>query len=72
DQYDLKIQIYGRPRGADDVRIVEGGIEDRKLVALYGKDGRVCACVGINMVRSLRTYRSRVAEAAAFESRSAA
>ncbi|MFJ2918519.1 NAD(P)/FAD-dependent oxidoreductase [Streptomyces sp. NPDC087307] len=72
DQYDLRIQIWGRTRGADEVRIVEGSPAERKLVALYGKDGRVCAAVGVNMMRALRDYRSQVAEAAPFTARSAA
>ncbi|WP_327657403.1 NAD(P)/FAD-dependent oxidoreductase [Streptomyces sp. NBC_00483] len=72
DQYDLKIQIYGRTRGADEVRIVEGSHDERRLVALYGKGGRVCAAVGINMMRALRGYRPQVAEAAEFPARSAA
>jgi 3-phenylpropionate/trans-cinnamate dioxygenase ferredoxin reductase subunit len=67
DQYDLKIQIYGRTRGADEVRIVEGSVEDRKLVALYGKGGRVCGVVGVNLPRATRTYRALVAEAAEWD-----
>lgn len=67
DQYDLKIQIYGRTRGADEVRIVEGTVEDRKLVALYGAGGRVCGVVGINLPRATRGYRALVAEAAEWE-----
>ncbi|MYQ30126.1 FAD-dependent oxidoreductase [Streptomyces sp. SID4956] len=64
DQYDLKIQIYGRTRGADEMRVVEGSTAERKLVALYGKNGRTCAAVGINMVRAVRGYRAQVAAAA--------
>lgn len=67
DQYDLKIQIYGRTRGADEVRIVEGTVEDRKLVALYGREGRVCGVVGVNLPRATRTYRALVAEAAEWD-----
>ncbi|MBC2865019.1 FAD-dependent oxidoreductase [Streptomyces mexicanus] len=67
DQYDLKIQIYGRTRGADEVRIVQGSFDDGKLVALYGKNGRVCAAVGINMMRALRGYRAQVAQAAVLD-----
>ena len=63
DQYDLKIQIYGTPRGADRFVIAEGDLEARRLVALYGRDGVVCAAVGINMARSLRTARAAVAAA---------
>jgi 3-phenylpropionate/trans-cinnamate dioxygenase ferredoxin reductase subunit len=72
DQYDLKIQIYGQTRSADEVRIVEGSLADRRLVALYGRGGRVCGAAGINMVRTLRAYRAQVAEAAVLETRSMA
>uniref|UniRef100_A0AAU2W574 NAD(P)/FAD-dependent oxidoreductase n=1 Tax=Streptomyces sp. NBC_00008 TaxID=2903610 RepID=A0AAU2W574_9ACTN len=72
DQYDLKIQIYGRTRGADEVRVVEGSTAGRKLVALYGRDGRTCAAVGINMARALRGYRAQVAAAAPLLTGSAA
>ncbi|MFF1687865.1 NAD(P)/FAD-dependent oxidoreductase [Streptomyces sp. NPDC058254] len=72
DQYDLKIQIYGRTHGADEVRIVEGSTAERKLVALYGRNGRTCAAVGINMARALRGYRAQVAAAAPLLTGSAA
>ncbi|WP_199781484.1 NAD(P)/FAD-dependent oxidoreductase [Streptomyces sp. SPB074] len=72
DQYDLKIQIYGRTRGADEVRVVEGSTAERKLVALYARNGRICAAVGINMVRALRGYRAQVAAAAPLLTGSAA
>ncbi|WNI21418.1 FAD/NAD(P)-binding oxidoreductase [Streptomyces sp. ITFR-16] len=65
DQYDLKIQVYGRTREADEVHVVEGSTDERRLIALYGRAGRVCAAVGVNMVRSLRGYRPQVAEGAA-------
>lgn len=61
DQYDLKIQIYGLPRGADTFTITDGSLDDRKLVGLYGRAGRVRAAVGINMIRPLRAARALVA-----------
>ncbi|MBB5160538.1 NAD(P)/FAD-dependent oxidoreductase [Mycobacterium sp. AZCC_0083] len=64
DQYDLKIQIYGLPRGAESFTVTDGSLADRKLVAIYGKGGRTRAAVGINMMRPLRTARSLVAEQA--------
>lgn len=66
DQYDLKIQVYGRTRDADEVRIAEGGLADRRLVALYAKDGRVCGAAGVNMPRATRGYRALVADCAPF------
>ncbi|MFJ4918396.1 NAD(P)/FAD-dependent oxidoreductase [Streptomyces sp. NPDC088725] len=62
DQYDLKIQMYGLPRGAEHVRIVEGSVEDRALIALYGSESVVQGVVAINMARAARGYRRHVAE----------
>ena len=63
DQYDLKIQIYGTPAAADSFVIAEGGLQARRLVALYGRGGVVCATVGINMARPVRAARALVAAA---------
>ncbi|WP_405581665.1 NAD(P)/FAD-dependent oxidoreductase [Streptomyces sp. NBC_01190] len=61
DQYHLKLQIYGRTRGADRLRIVEGSPDEGKFTALYGRDGRVVAALGVDMPRALRTLRPLVA-----------
>ncbi|MFE7568773.1 NAD(P)/FAD-dependent oxidoreductase [Streptomyces sp. NPDC057539] len=67
DQYDLKVQIFGRTRDADRMRVVEGAVVDRKLIALYGREGRVCGAVSVNMARAARPYRALVAEGADWE-----
>lgn len=67
DQYDLRIQVHGRPRGADRFALVDGSLEERKFTALYGKDGRVCAAVGVDMVRPLRALRPLVAARASWD-----
>lgn len=61
DQYDLKIQIYGSPRGAERSVITEGSAGERSLLALYGARGRVRAAVGVNRVRPARLARALVA-----------
>jgi len=71
DQYDLKIQIYGLPRGADTFAVTEGALADRRLVGLYGKDTKVRAAVGINMVRPVRAARALVATPTAWEAATA-
>lgn len=68
DQYDRKIQIYGRVRGAEQMRVVDGSLADRKFTAVFGRDGRVTGALGINMVRPLRTLRALVAEGADWNS----
>jgi 3-phenylpropionate/trans-cinnamate dioxygenase ferredoxin reductase subunit len=61
DQYDRKIQIYGSPRGCDRFAVTDGSLAERRLVALYGRDGLVRAAVGVNMVRPVRAARALVA-----------
>ncbi|WP_327299226.1 NAD(P)/FAD-dependent oxidoreductase [Streptomyces sp. NBC_01197] len=61
DQYDLKVQIHGRTRGADLVHIVEGSLAERKFTALFARAGQVCGAVGVNMTRPLRALRPLVA-----------
>jgi NADPH-dependent 2,4-dienoyl-CoA reductase/sulfur reductase-like enzyme len=61
DQYDLKIQIYGMPRLRDEVVIVEGSPSGGQLLALYGKESKVCAALGINMIPQTRQARQLVA-----------
>jgi NADPH-dependent 2,4-dienoyl-CoA reductase/sulfur reductase-like enzyme len=61
DQYDLRIQIYGLPRLRDEVVIVEGSPTGGKLLALYGKEAKVCAALGINMIPQIRRARQLVA-----------
>lgn len=64
DQYGLRVQVYGLPRGADAFRVVDGDPAERRFTALFGRGGRVCAAAGIGMPRALRTLRALVAERA--------
>lgn len=62
DQYDLKIQIHGLTAGADSFEVIEGDVADGRFTAVYGRQGRICAALGVNMMRPLRTLRPHVAE----------
>jgi 3-phenylpropionate/trans-cinnamate dioxygenase ferredoxin reductase subunit len=63
DQYDLTIQIYGLPRGAERSMITEGSAGERSLLALYGAQGRVRAAAGINRIRPARQARALISAA---------
>ena len=67
DQYQAKIQVLGRPDPEDEVVVVDGSAEDRKLVALYRRGDRLSAALGISRPRQLMAYRSLLAEAASFD-----
>jgi 3-phenylpropionate/trans-cinnamate dioxygenase ferredoxin reductase subunit len=57
DQFDIRFQVLGNPGGQDEVKIVEGSFEAGKLVALFGRVGRLRAVMAIGMPRQLMGYR---------------
>ncbi|MGW3464215.1 oxidoreductase C-terminal domain-containing protein [Streptomyces olivaceoviridis] len=61
DQYGLRIQVYGRTRGADAVHVVDGSTRQRRFTAVYVRDGHVVGALGIGMFRALRALRELVA-----------
>ena len=64
DQYDTKIQFLGIAEHADELRVVEGSLEERKFVAVYGKAGVIIGALGFSMPRRLMAYRALIAERA--------
>jgi NADPH-dependent 2,4-dienoyl-CoA reductase/sulfur reductase-like enzyme len=62
DQYDVKIQLAGRPSAGDEVRVVHGDPGARRCVALYGRDGWLVAALALNRSRRLVAWRRRIAE----------
>jgi NADPH-dependent 2,4-dienoyl-CoA reductase/sulfur reductase-like enzyme len=67
DQYDRKIQFIGRARPHDEMVIVDGSLEDRRLTALYRRGDRVVACLAVNQPRALIKYRKLLAAGASWE-----
>jgi NADPH-dependent 2,4-dienoyl-CoA reductase/sulfur reductase-like enzyme len=67
DQYDVKIQFVGRCAPDDEVRVVDGSLEDRKFTAIYGRAGRLVGCLGFSMPRRVMQYRRLIAERASWE-----
>ncbi len=53
DQYDLNLQMAGRPSGADDV-VVRGTVDDLSFCAFYLCGGRLTGAVAVNRPRDLR------------------
>ena len=62
DQGDLRIQLIGRPSADDDVEIVAGSAADGKLLALYGRAGRLRGALGINAPRWVMPMRKPLLE----------
>lgn len=61
DQYDVKLQMAGRPDDHCAV-IVRGDLEDRDFSVFYLDGNRVRAVVGVNRARDVRTGRRLIAE----------
>jgi 3-phenylpropionate/trans-cinnamate dioxygenase ferredoxin reductase subunit len=67
DQYDRKIQLAGRAGPDDRVEVVLGSVEDRKFVALYGRDDRVVGVLGMNQPAKVMRWRPLVADRVRWE-----
>jgi NADPH-dependent 2,4-dienoyl-CoA reductase/sulfur reductase-like enzyme len=67
DQYDRKLQLAGRPRPTDRVRIVAGSLDERRFAALYEREGRVVGVLGMNRPRQVVLGRALVARRATAE-----
>jgi NADPH-dependent 2,4-dienoyl-CoA reductase/sulfur reductase-like enzyme len=61
DQYDRKIQLAGRSGPEDEVAIVDGSLEERRFVALYGRAGRLVGVLGFNRPAPVMRYRQQIA-----------
>ncbi|WP_418060651.1 NAD(P)/FAD-dependent oxidoreductase [Pimelobacter simplex] len=60
DQYDVRVQVYGRPT-ADDFEAVEGSLDEGPFAAVQrDAGGRVTAVAGWNMPRRLRALRAEL------------
>ncbi|HEX7135872.1 MAG TPA: FAD-dependent oxidoreductase [Iamia sp.] len=62
DQYDRKIMLAGRPAAAEEVRVVDGSLDERRFVALYRRGDQVVAALGMNRPAPLARWRMRLAE----------
>ena len=67
DQYDRKIQLAGRVRPDDEVRVVNGSVEERRFAAVYGRAGRIVGVLGFNRPRHVMRYRALIARGASFD-----
>lgn len=62
DQYDVKIQVYGRSGDEFEFQIVAGDPVDGRFAALYGDGARVVGALAWNLPRQARVLRQFVAE----------
>lgn len=62
DQYDVKIQFAGDLRADDELALLEDAPHERKLVALFGRAGRVSGVLTWNRAPQLIRYRRAIGD----------
>lgn len=67
DQYETKIQCVGHPGPGDEMQIVDGSVEDRRFVAIYGRAGMLVGALAFSRPRLLMNYRRMISEGASWE-----
>ncbi|MFJ8825413.1 NAD(P)/FAD-dependent oxidoreductase [Streptomyces sp. NPDC102467] len=65
-QFGYNIKSVGVPVFSDQVVIAQGSLAERRLVAVYGYQGRVTAAVTVNMAKWLEHYQGLIETAAPF------
>ena len=60
DQYETKIQMVGRIKPGDDVRVVHGAFEEGRFVAVTGRAGRLVGALAFNEPRKLMAWRQPI------------
>jgi 3-phenylpropionate/trans-cinnamate dioxygenase ferredoxin reductase subunit len=67
DQYDVKIQSLGYPSADDDVTTVRTGRGGDRLLAAYGRSGRLAGVVGFGVPRTLMAFQPLLAQGASYD-----
>jgi 3-phenylpropionate/trans-cinnamate dioxygenase ferredoxin reductase subunit len=67
DQFALKIQAAGRIAPDDVMHVAHGSLEERRFVALFGRDGKLTGALAMNRVRQLMGYRRMMREGISWE-----
>ncbi|WP_432925094.1 NAD(P)/FAD-dependent oxidoreductase [Microbispora sp. CA-135349] len=64
DQYGMRVQFAGHTLPGDEVSVEEGDLASRRFLAVYRREGRTVAVLGIDQPRSFTRWRRRVNEPA--------
>ncbi len=67
DQFDRKIQFAGRFSVDDESQVVDGSLEDRRFVMLFGREGMLRGVLGINRPRLVMKFRGLIRAGASWQ-----
>ena len=65
-QFGLNIKCVGLADRAEEMAIVQGSVEDRRFLAVFGRNGRTIAALSVNSARWLPANRASIEEGAPF------
>jgi NADPH-dependent 2,4-dienoyl-CoA reductase/sulfur reductase-like enzyme len=66
DQFDQRLQFLGRSAPDDEVVVAAGSLEEGKLLALYGRNGKLHGAFGLNAPRWVMPMRKLLLAQASF------
>jgi 3-phenylpropionate/trans-cinnamate dioxygenase ferredoxin reductase subunit len=66
NQFGVNIKSVGLPTIADEIVLTQGTVEERRLVAAYGQNGRIVAAVAVNAPLWLPAYQALIEARAPF------
>ena len=58
NQFDLQLHVMGHPGPTDELRLLEGALDDLDCVAAYHRGGEVNALLSLNRPQRLRAHRN--------------
>ena len=67
DQYRTKFQVLGWPHPDDEVTVLRVGPDADRLLAVYGRDGRVTAVLGASAPKWVMRMRSQIRDRVPYE-----
>lgn len=67
DQYSTKWQLVGLPAPTDDVTLLAVGPKGDRLLAVYGRDGRLTGALGASAPRPVMKVRQLLAEGSSYD-----
>ena len=66
DQHGVKIQFVGQTDPGDEVALVEGSFDDSRLVAAYGRNGKLVAALGMRRPARIMALQALIEQDAPF------
>ena len=67
DLFEMRLAIVGDVAGSDQMHVCHGSLDEEKFLVLFGRDGKLCAAVGMKRPRPLNACRELIRQGSSFE-----